>query len=174
MSSKVLILTIAILLLNSVSIAFADHEGPERIVDGKYTIILSIIPKDNNALDLRFYFNDSETGKIVSDLMPTISINDDKGSTVLSGQQITLKDGVASFLYTFPSSGLFSVMLNFYKGGVADKVYRPEAWSVWVPGKEGTSGAGYPIGLSEILSFGLAGTAVALVIWSLMANKKSK
>ncbi|OGY59578.1 MAG: hypothetical protein A3B23_01335 [Candidatus Colwellbacteria bacterium RIFCSPLOWO2_01_FULL_48_10] len=160
------------LLING-GIAYADHQGPERIVEGKYGIVLSIIPGDTvNSLSLRFFINDARTGKRVSDITAAVSIDDQDGVLVLTGQSVEVKDGAAELKYIFPMSGLFDVSLEFKKNG-EDRTYRPEAWSVWVPGKDGVSiGSSYPIGFSELASMGLGVFAIALIIWSFITNRK--
>ncbi|MBI2013301.1 MAG: hypothetical protein HYS87_00465 [Candidatus Colwellbacteria bacterium] len=173
---RFIVFSAALTLLSQVAqLARADHEGPERIVEGKYAIYLSIIPEGSDYLNLRFFFNDAKTGKRVSDIIPTVSISDEGGAAILSNQSLGVKNGVAELKYAFPHSGLFNVYLSFGVGGEPEKVYSPELWSIWVPGADGVGAQGkYPVGLSEISGFALAALALVLVIWSFISNRNRK
>lgn len=174
MKGKILMAAALWVLFGFGGISHADHQGPERIVEGKYTVILSILPEENNSLKLRFFFNDSQNGRPVSDITATLSIADEKGVAVLAGRPVEVKNGVGEVTYIFPAIGLFEIALEFKKNGEAH-IYRPEPWSIWAPGESGAGiGASYPLGLSEVASIALAIFAVVLIAWSFMANRKNR
>ena len=163
-----------LLLINAV-VVYADHEGPERIVEGKYTVILTIIPIGDDSLNLRFFFRDTQTGRAVSDIVSTVFINDESGAVIASGKSMDVRDGAGELQYIFPKSGFFEIFLEFRKIGEPNKIYKPSQWHVWVPGKEGASrGASYPLGLSELAGFGLLGFAIVIVAWSYISNRKAR
>ena len=166
-------LSIFLFMFGNVMISSADHQGPERVVDGEYTIVLSILPGNDKSLLLKFFFTDTHTGARVSDIMSNLSIRDKDGVVILNNEPMDIENGVANLIYTFPESGLFELLLEFKKVGEDEKIYRPERWSVWVPGEDGTDfGSSYPVGLSEISSIALAGVALILIIRSFIKNRK--
>lgn len=151
----------------------ADHQGPERIVEGKYAVTLSIVPEVDGSLTFKFFFNDAETGQKVSDVSPIVSISAQSGEKVIDRKPLAVENGVAGFNYAFSASGLYDISMEFYQNSDPQKIYTPEQWSVWLPGKSGAPiGSSYQIGLSEIAGFSLAGLAVVLVTWSFVRNRQ--
>lgn len=62
LSGPIFLLTL--LFCSTPSPALADHEGPERVVDGKYVILLSMLPEGESMKMI--FFRDMRTGKPLS------------------------------------------------------------------------------------------------------------
>lgn len=152
------------LFSNFFPFARADHEGPERVVDGKYVVVLSLFPEEEG-MKLQFFFRDQRTGKQLSlPVNGTVSFLEAESKTKIGDGTFRAETGKGGVTYTFPKDGLYVVTLSFTVGA-SEEAYMAESWQVWVPGKE--SGAVPAPGLSEWLGYGIAGAAVLLVIGSL-------
>ncbi|MBI2626280.1 MAG: hypothetical protein HYW69_01660 [Candidatus Nealsonbacteria bacterium] len=150
------------------SIAAADHLTPERVIENKYTVILLMIP-DGEQMNLRFFFRDANTGKnIIIPIAFRISIAEDSSDSILlDKKEGKTANGIIELPYKFPSGGLYKISLEFEKAG-EDNVYRPDPWTLWVPGATKNFFQRYPIGRAEIAGFALFFSASGIVIFSIL------
>lgn len=151
----------------------ADHLTPERMVENKYTVVLLMIP-EGEQVRLRFLFRDIQTGKnITSPIRIRLSIADESSLKILlANKEVETSNGIIDFPYKFPSGGLYKVELVFKKTN-EEKIYQPDAWTLWVPGATKNFFQRYPIGLAEIGGFLLFFTAASIVVFS-VCYKRAK
>jgi len=153
--------------------AFADHEGPERIVEGKYVVILTLVP-EGKAMRLKFFFRDALGGKsLTQQIFLGLKIADEKNTKILIEEKnIEVKNGVGEFVYQFSRDGLYNVFMEFEKADEPGYIYRSAPWSIWAPGAEAGKGRSYPIGASELAGFGLAALLALIVFINLWGRKR--
>jgi hypothetical protein len=148
----------------------AHNQGPERVVDGKYVVLLLLQPKEE-AMHLRFFFRDMQTGREVT--LPVSGfvefLDADTAQPVMEGQQLSTENGKADMTVTFPHDGLYHIELRFQTSDRPGYMYKPEAWDVWMPGTVQTESL--PFGVSEWLTVGLGGGIMLLIGASLLQNR---
>lgn len=153
----------------------ADHLTPERVVEEKYTIILSVVP-EGEMVKLRFIFRDTYTGKnftIPVTFRVTVRKEGD-AAPILVSEVKKAEDGIGELSYQFPSLGLYEISLAFEKGDELGKIYKGDSWPVWAPGSTPKdSSERYPIGLSELASFILLFLAILAVLASVWWKRKT-
>ena len=147
--------------------ALADHTGPERIVEEKYTVTLLFIPEEA-ASKMRFFFRDFKTGRsIETPISFNITISEaDNALTIFKSPELSASSGVGDFAYKFPKGGLYRILMEFKVGDRPGNAYLLDPWSLWVPAYGGLENtARYPFGYSEISGFlVLLGALAVLVI----------
>lgn len=153
--------------------ALAHHEGPERVVDDTYVVLLLLQPQEGNAMRLTFTVRDMHTGKQLTTPMTGIVefIEADTKKAAMEPQRIAGEGGRATMTTTFPHDGLYNIGLSFRLGNPPGELYQPEAWDVWMPGTEKRS---LPFGTSEWLTVGLGAFFAVLVGMSLLQNSRKK
>jgi hypothetical protein len=152
----------------------ANHAGPERVVENKYVVVMSLFP-EGEEMKLGFIFRDFYTGKnILTPLKFKFSLKEETQATpFFESPELAARNGVGEFSYQFPQEGIYIVSLLFKDKESTETVYRPEPWSIWVPGRTSSLRGRYPIGWSEAAGFLLlAGVLLAIIlsIW----RKKTK
>lgn len=162
---NLLISFFAIISAYAYPIALADHDGPERIVDGKYLVSLSIIPVEGRArseMNMRFFFKDTLTGRALEmPIVMDVTAREADTGVIIFEKNVEASGGVGSIVYQFPKSEIYIVQMNFQKSDEPGKVYGPLTWEVWVPGLvQGDNN--YPLGGSEIAGFSIL--AIFLII----------
>ncbi len=172
----VLLLALIFTILFHSELALADHIGPEKIVDGKYVVILSLVPEENatGTMRLRFLFRDMQTGKpLLAPVSYNAKIIDDKQQIVFENHSMKAVNGLGEFTYQFPKNGLYKVFLEFEKADEPDKTYKVDSWPIWVPGQKREFF--YPLGMSELAGFALLILALVIVFVNyLLIKRKSK
>ncbi len=140
----------------------ADHATPERVVEGKYTIIVS----PNHAKgEIRFFFRNSATGKnITESIKYQFSIEG-----IDSGGVYETQNGIGVVPYIFSRGGLHELNLTFVLLG---KKYIPEHWTLWVPGEASSFFERYPVGYTEIAGFVTLLVALIILIVTAIINKR--
>lgn len=176
--SIVIAAIISVLLFGMQDAAVADHQGPERVADGKYVVLLSLIPQENREtgeqeMKVRFLFRDTQTGKhLTVPLAASVTISDAESRAPVLERQMLSDYGMMELVTDFPRDGLYSIALAFEIEDGSRAAYRPEPWDVWVPGRERRSGP--PFGLSEWLGLAMVGGLMVLIALSLLRHRKRK
>lgn len=154
--------------------ALADHEEPERIVEGKHSVVLSLVP-EGKAMRLKFFFRDVLSGRSpAGPISLDLKITDEKNIlTMFEEKNIKAKNGVGEFTYQFPSDGLYNVFMEFEKADEPGHIYRPAPWLIWVPGLETGGGRSYPIGVSELAGFGLVALLALIILINFWRRRRS-
>ena len=151
----------------------AHNQGPERVVDGKYVVLLLLQPKEE-AMQLRFFFRDMQSGREVT--LPVSGfvefLDADTAQPVMEGQQLSAENGKADMTVTFPRDGLYHIELRFQTSDAPGHIYKPEAWDVWMPGT--VQMGSLPFGVSEWLTVGLGAFIVLLIGSSVLQNRRKK
>ena len=160
-------------LLVNPNTAVADHATPERVVEGKYVVVLLLTPQ-GEAMRMRFLFRDIKTGRNL--LVPIVfrfTIKE-KGLEVpvYKSTDMSTENAIGEFVYKFPRGGLYEIVLEFEKADELEKVYRPDDWSIWVPGQTYNPFGRYPIGFAEIAGFIAFFTALLIFVGSIWWKKK--
>ncbi|MBI3420786.1 MAG: hypothetical protein HY006_01865 [Candidatus Sungbacteria bacterium] len=153
---------------------FADHLTPERIVADKYTVILLLIP-EGEEMRMRFIFREMQTGKpIPPPIRYQFSIRkENTAEPIVEGGEEEAKSGVGEFVHLFPEGGLYKVTLTFEVAREPGMVYRPDHWSVWVPGVKNSFYDRYPIGFTEIAGLATLLGAFSVVVASVLYRRIS-
>ncbi len=152
--------------------SFADHSGPERVVENKYVVILLLNPKREQML-FRFIFRDIHTGRnLLTPVTFNFSVEDEGGGLAVKNIGIKTEKGTAEFLHEFQKGGIYKVSLEFEKADEPGKVYRPENWSIWVPGQTYNPFGRYPVGFAEIAGFSALFLALLVFLGSIWWQKK--
>lgn len=164
-----------VILFFSSLLVYADHLGPEKLVEGKYVVILSLI-EEGNAMKLKFFFKDVQTGKQLEiPINFNIKVIDEQKNIIFENQSLHTDKGISEIIYQFPKNGLYKVFLEFEKADEPGKIYKVDAWSIWVPGQK--KGFFYPVGMSELAGLALLFLALAVFIanyWWLRKKKQFK
>ncbi len=179
-SILVLIVFLSTIFLFSPYVVLADHEGPERIVEDKYVVSLSIIPAEGRSgseMNLRFFFKDTRTGKNLEiPIEADVTAEEADTGAIVFEKHIEVLNGVGSVIYQFPKSEIYTVELSFEKSDEPGKIYGPLHWDVWVPGLvQGDNN--YPLGGSEIAGFSILTLflgVLAFNFWQLKQRKKKE
>lgn len=152
--------------------AHADHEGPERVIDGKYVVILSLFPEEEG-MKLRFSIRDMMTGKAVTvPVTGTVSLQEAESETKIGEERFTTENGRGEVVHVFPRDGLYEIALSFETSDTPGKIYESVSWQLWMPGVES---GGVPLpGLSEWLGFSLLGCALLVLLINILQRRKRK
>lgn len=165
-----------VVLFGFVGRAQADHLTPERVVENTYTVILLMIP-EGEQMRLRVLFRDVQSGKnIVVPITYRLSISREASpENILEKKEGETLNGIIEFPYVFPGGGLYEVSLEFEKADEQGKVYRPDTWTLWVPGATQNFFQRYPIGFTEIAGFSALFASLGVVgfsVWWFRAKGK--
>lgn len=156
------------------SYVLADHEGPEKIVGGKYRVTQTLVPQEDGSQLIKFFFKDAATDRFLENtIFMDVSIREaDKADVIFMQSEIRVDRGIGGIIYKFPRNGLYTVSMEFRFVGEPGKVYEPEDWYLWAPG-EGEEGAvNYPIGPSEIAGFSLLFIFLGVLAMNLWNRRK--
>lgn len=166
-------LLVGCVMMTLAPIMYADHEGPERVIPGKYVVVLSVQPQEE-AVKFIFFFRDIHTGKSMTvPITGSIDvISADSQEPIATDTPIVTHDGQADVSLTLPKDGLYDITLRFYTDYDPSVIHTPAPWQVWVPGIE--SGPTPAFGLSEWLGLAMVATVVVLLLLSVLQQRRRK
>ena len=138
------------------------HGGPEKVVDDRFVVSLSVAPADD-VTQLRFFLRDFRTGRDPADPISfRVRILAEGAPTVVyQSPPLAMASRGADVLHRFPREGFYEIFVEFWLDREPGQIFRPEDWRIWIGGRR-SAGDWLPIAVVGALTLAIAAITVTM------------